>query len=550
MKKPLALLIAMVLLLAQGALAAVSPEGTFPIVSEPITLRVMVPNQSNVEDITTNDFTLYYEQLTGIHIEWIVVPEESRLEKVNISLSSGDLPDVYLACSITQTQQLVYGAQGAFVALNPYIEKYGSLFQEIMKRVPNCKEVLTMSDGNIYALPRIEQCPHCEGSNKMWVNRVWLETLGLNPPTTINEFYDMLVAFKTGDPNGNGIADEIPLLTYEGGWNSTPISGYLTNPFVYTATPGYLDNGNIVIPYLQEGWKEAMVWLNKLYKEGLYYDQSLVLNLDQAVQVAKSGADGVYVVGAFPNGVPSSVPGPSLSEWVDYVCIPALAGPAGQYATWGAYSSIDPTAFVMTSVCEYPDAAFRWGVEPYENDLTYRKSFGVEGINWGRVVPGQDGVPEDAVDIRTGTPAQVEVCSPRYDGIVWSDRQNFCWRHVGVRCDTGAFIENRYAQYIVGDYDTDMEYRLAYDTRDTMQPYYPPIDMIVPPLVYTEEQAMELANIEVVVTAYRDEMAARFITGDVDVEQEWDSYLTEMDAKGATRLRELYQAAYDAKYRQ
>ena len=195
--------------------------GRFPIVEERIQLSVTVPTASNVEDITTNEFTKYYEDLTNIAIKWNVIPEESLSEKINISLSSGDLPDIYLNCNISQTQQQVYGSQGAFVALNDYIDAYDGVFKEVLERVPNLRDIITMSDGNIYALPHIEKCNHCEVSNKMYVNKEWLDVLGLEIPKTVDEFADMLRKFKSDDPNQNGEADEIPLLAYDGGWNST-----------------------------------------------------------------------------------------------------------------------------------------------------------------------------------------------------------------------------------------------------------------------------------------------------------------------------------------
>ena len=51
------------------------------------------------------------------------------------------------------------------------------------------------------------------------------------------------------------------------------------------------------------------------------------------------------------------------------------------------YSQITPTAFVITSACENPAAAFRWGMEQYNKDINYRKTFGVEGENWKYVTP-------------------------------------------------------------------------------------------------------------------------------------------------------------------
>lgn len=523
----------------------VSPEGTFPIVEEPITLTVMFPSQTAIPDIAENSFTKEYEELTGIHIEWQEVPSDSLADRVNISLSSGDMPDIYLSCGVSLSQQQAYGPQGAFVPLNDYIEQYGEVFQKIEENVPGVADTLTMGDGNIYALPYIEKCVHCEGSSKLWVNQKWLDALNMEPPTTVDEFEDMLRRFKEEDPNGNGEADEIPLLTYEGGWHSNAMSGWLTNPFVYTSPDNnyvYLDDDEIKLSYMQDGWKEAMSWLNKLYEEGLYYDQSLVINYDQARQLC--AADGTTEdVGCFTGGTPD-LPGADVSQWGPYVALAPIEGPNGRVATWMPYSQITPTAFVITSACENPAAAFRWGVEQYNKDINYRKTFGVEGENWKYVTPGEDDVPADAADFNTGDPAEI---APFIDGVAWGDEQDYCWRGLGLRCDTGDYKDLRYAQVQSGDYDTNMEHRLSVDTQEQMEPYYPDMEICVPTLVYTEEQSATLANTESVVISYVEEMAAAFITGTSDPEADWDAYLNELSVKGVDQLLEIYQAGYDAR---
>lgn len=523
----------------------VSPEGTFPIVEEPITLTVMFPSQTAIPDIAENSFTKEYEELTGIHIEWQEVPSDSLADRVNISLSSGDMPDIYLSCGVSLSQQQAYGPQGAFVPLNDYIEQYGEVFQKIEENVPGVADTLTMGDGNIYALPYIEKCVHCEGSSKLWINTKWLDALDMEPPTTVDEFEDMLRRFKEEDPNGNGEADEIPLLTYEGGWHSNAMSGWLTNPFVYTSPDNnyvYLDGDEIKLSYMQDGWKEAMIWLNKLYEEGLYYDQSLVINYDQARQLC--AADGTTEdVGCFTGGTPD-LPGADVSQWGPYVALAPIEGPNGRVATWMPYSQITPTAFVITSACENPAAAFRWGMEQYNKDINYRKTFGVEGENWKYVTPGEDDVPADATDFNTGDPAEI---APFIDGVGWGDEQDYCWRGLGLRCDTGDYKDLRYAQVQSGDYDTNMEHRLSVDTQEQMEPYYPDMEICVPTLVYTEEQSATLANTESVVISYVEEMAAAFITGTSDPEADWDAYLNELSVKGVDQLLEIYQAGYDAR---
>lgn len=525
----------------------VSPEGTFPIVEEPITLTVMFPSQTAIPDIAENSFTKEYEELTGIHIEWQEVPSDSLADRVNISLSSGDMPDIYLSCGVSLSQQQAYGPQGAFVPLNDYIEQYGEVFQKIEENVPGVADTLTMGDGNIYALPYIEKCVHCEGSSKLWINTKWLDALDMEPPTTVDEFEDMLRRFKEEDPNGNGEADEIPLLTYEGGWHSNAMSGWLTNPFVYTTPDNdfmYVEDGKIQLSYMQDGWRDAMTWLHQLYEEGLFYDQSLVINQDQARQLC--AADGETAnVGCFPSGTPNTVPGDDASQWGDYIALSPIEGPAGRLATWQPYSSIVPTDFVITSACENPAAAFRWGVEQYDRDIGMRKRYGIEGENWRWITPGEDGIAADAVDVNSGEPAEVETF---IDGVGWSDEQNFCWRDIpGLKCDTPDVPELRYNKLNTGDYETNFEIRIVEDTINYMQDYYPDIDMCVMPLIYNEEQAATLANTETVVQSYVDEMAAAFITGTSDPEADWDAYLNELSVKGVDQLLEIYQAGYDAR---
>lgn len=528
--------------------SGVSEEGQFPIVKDRIELTVMVPSSTSIQDITTNDFTQWYEDKTNIKINWIVVPAESLTDKVNISLSSGDMPDIYLDCNITQTQQSVYGSQGAFLPLNDYIEKYGAVYKDIASQINGLNEVMTMSDGKIYALPYVEKCVHCENSSKMWVNKRWLDNLNMEIPTTVEEFENMLIAFKEQDPNGNGIADEIPMLSFEGGWHSDALSGWLSNPFVYTSPDDnyvYLNEGKIELAYMQDGWKDAMKWLNSLYKAGLYYDQSLIMNNDQARQVA-TAEDGTALVGCFPNGVPSAVPGDAAEQWQDYIAISPIEGEAGRYATYAPYNQINPTKFVITSACKYPEAAFRWGVEQYNKDIWFMKAFGQEGTGWVRITPGEGDIPADAVDLNTGAPSEVATFA---DGIGWGEEQNYCWRGIGLRCDTPDAPSYRYNQYQIGDYESNMEYRLAFDTRDNMNPYNPDINMCLPLLVYDEVQATEMANSQSVILSYVKETAARFITGDLDAEADWDAYLKELEVKGVKNLKDIYQAAYDAKYK-
>ena len=82
-------------------------------------------------------------------------------------------------------------------------------YQHALEVYPAFRQMTTFPDGTIRSLAKIQPCRPMT-RNQPIINKVWLDKLGLAIPTTIQELKDVLIAFKTQDPNGNGIADEIP----------------------------------------------------------------------------------------------------------------------------------------------------------------------------------------------------------------------------------------------------------------------------------------------------------------------------------------------------
>ena len=192
MKKKLAFLLClvMVLSLAGSALAAqATPNGEFPITNEKVTLRVFAPSIPTIIDLATNEFTVWYEERTGVRIEWITAPQESASDVLNMMLAGNDLPDIILGVQVSPATEELYGtAEKMFLPLNDLIDKYAPNFKAILDARPEVKAQITALDGNIYALPSIQDCYHCSYSQKMWVNHHWLEKLGIKAPTTTDEF--------------------------------------------------------------------------------------------------------------------------------------------------------------------------------------------------------------------------------------------------------------------------------------------------------------------------------------------------------------------------
>ena len=96
MKKLTILLLALLLALTVNASAlTVSDVNVFPIVDEPYELTIWMSPGATIEDMETNTTTLWYEEKTGVHVNWIQVPASEVTTKFNLSISSGEYPDIY-----------------------------------------------------------------------------------------------------------------------------------------------------------------------------------------------------------------------------------------------------------------------------------------------------------------------------------------------------------------------------------------------------------------------------------------------------------------------
>lgn len=516
-----------------GASDVVTPAGEFPIVKEKTTLKVLVRGNPLVENFATNEFTKWYEEKTNVHIEWEVVPEQSMQEKLNLVLASQDYPDVVLGMGVSPAQQMIYGEQGVFVPLNEMIEKYGVETKKVFAENPYIKDTITAPNGNIYDLPEINDCYHCSMSQKLWIYEPWLKKLNLSMPTTTEELYQVLKAFKEKDPNGNGKADEIPLSGSPKSWRSA-VDAFLMNSFVYNSIFNkdnkhmFIKDGKIDVAYNKPEWKDGLTYLHKLYAEGLLSAESFTQDENQLKQIGEdpSGVRLGAVAGGF-QGIWTEIGGKS-NRWLEYKAVQPLKGPNGvQYAAYDPFG-FTPGSFIITKAAKNPEVAFRWADGLYSEEATLRANYGRPDVEWRYAKEGELGI--------NGKPAKWQQL------VNFGNVQNVAWMQTGP-----SYRSNEFRLSNVRASDTDLEVILYDQTKKNYEPYLPSKDIVVPPLFFTNEQASEVADLAKTINDYVDEMLSRFVIGDADIEKEWDSYVSTLDNMNLTRYLEIYQTALDAK---
>ena len=253
------------------------------------------------------------EDKMNINIDWQVYYNSDWSEQKSLLLASGDLPDAFLG-SICLTQADMAQNKSAFLDLTDLIEKDMPNLKAAFEADPELKAVCTSRDGRIYSLPKKLPLRPKVCGDVMCINQEWLDALNLETPSNVEELTEVLRAFKTGDPNGNGQADEIPLeMGLDIGFNGIrymlPLFG--ASP----ATPDkwiYIDDDKKVqFLATQDGFRDCMEWLHMLYEEGLVDPEIVSQDFNTVETKLKEGNVGFFTAWrllamAYDDGVASN----------------------------------------------------------------------------------------------------------------------------------------------------------------------------------------------------------------------------------------------------
>jgi len=187
-----------------------------------------------------------------------------------------------------------------------------------------------------------------------------LENLNLEMPQTTDELYDVLVAFRDLDPNGNGIQDEIPISGAINTWSGEP-QYFLLNSFVYTDPTYYLYNneGKMEFVATSDAFKDGLAYIRKLYSEGLIDPAAFTQDLGGLQQLG--AADPVVLGSAFCGHLGMAINTENLEVSKQYTHVVNPEGPAGvRFATTSdsrGYSN--SVVWAITDNCKYPEIAIR-----------------------------------------------------------------------------------------------------------------------------------------------------------------------------------------------
>ncbi|MDR0670430.1 MAG: extracellular solute-binding protein [Treponema sp.] len=463
------------------------------------------------------------EKRTGVEIEFEVTAAADFNSVMSVRMAAGvNLPDI---ARLPAGNPLQYAVNGLIIPLNDLIGQYGPNITALFENRSDVRKTLTAPDGKIYVVAAVVDARSNVNFPSFSIRKDWLAKLGISEPDTIADWYTMLKAFKTGDPNGNGKADEIPLME-EGRIGSSANANVSANGLFRFATAWglhlYMSDGwytvgdKVVYDWLDPRLRDFLAEMHKWYAEGLIDPEFSTQNNEQYTAKAIgniAGADTSTMSMMFPQWnqrMQASYPG-TRWETVD----PPM-GPNGDRFLIRE-TPIENVYFGITRDCKDPVTALKWLDYMYASPegQILMCNFGIEGDTY-TMIDGKPTFGDTVLKYERGSGLAMEIRgmnTPSFPRILMSE-----------------MIEQRFMIY-------PDEVAAA---KKASQYYIPPF----PVIMATDEENTEYVSIMTDIDTLRNEYIFDFITGRKNISQ-FDSYVNQVKAMGIDRAVAIKQAQYN-----
>ena len=510
-------------------------ELEFPL-KETTTLTGMTSYPANTES-NPNNRTIFkrLQEKTNVEIEWTAIQSDQWGDKITLNMSNPDtLTDFIFTAGFGDSDLLKYADQGIIIPLEEYIDAYMPNLSAVFEKYPEYRTMCTDSEGHIWALPWIEQLGSEKTAiqtvgNMSFINKKWLDFLGLEVPTTVDEFEQVLIAFRDhaselqAEFNIDGSIIPMACIVNDGDQDpSILINGF--GEGYGDADKGrhiaVTDDLEVICSATQEGYKKGIEWLHSLYAEGLIDPEAFTQEWSTYVSKGKSGRYGVCFSWDVAN----------IDNLQDWVPLPALTADTRNITPQnGSFTSgFDRGRCVVTAVAENPALVCAWLDQMYD-------PFQSPQNNWGTY--GED----DEFDIfelgENENGEEMLKHAPLGDASPVEVREAEC---VGGPL---AILDEYYGVYVTCP--DDAQYRL-----DWIKDYYTP-DMntkyVYPNVFMSQEDTEELSNLQADITKTINAKKSDWIMNGF-TDADWDKYLKDLDAYGLQDYLDIFQKYLDSYY--
>lgn len=410
--------------------------------------------------------------------------------------------------------------------------------KKIFEEHPDIARDMSDGDGRILYLEQINPLATdkdriCLTTTGVVMRKDWLDAVGMDVPTNMKEWYDVLVAFKTMDPNGNNKQDEIPFEAYSSGIQMFEAAyGMLSKQYIDP------DTGKVEFGPRTQKYKEYLTEMNKWFTEDLmfhvYGDDGKSTNISDGDSNVTGGIAGSwkglsnndtkFAAEMRKNGQPDA----------ELVAVPWPATTSGTVYSQRGVSRLQKNTVIVTTNCAKDQKKLDAVAAVFNYMLSEEGSllltWGEEGVTFttdekgNRILTEQGNAP---VSEETGA----SLGFPNYKG---SSKPQL-YKMYGNQAD---------CLVCYGNFDVQTATRDAWYIESATTWADANFDLIYPDsIILTKEQKDRLGDSQL--DDYIAAMTRKFIIGEEPLSN-FDTYLAELERMGVSERVKVYQEAYDA----
>lgn len=565
MKKLVSLLLCLAMLLSLTSAFAevnhpdyINYDSCLPIIKEgsegeKITLKVAIAQDAvggKWDDLWIKKFI---EKYWNVNLEVEQIPAAGLTERVSLLFASGELPDLMINLGLTTSNIYMYGQEESqLLKLDEYMDE--TLTPNILRRFeehPDARSASTTPDGHIYTLPKLGESDDGTTLNRICINKAWLDACGLEEPKTLEDFLNVLRAFKEKDPGNVGTENVIPL---GGGYevDSQNPGWYILNALGfnigsesvdiyqnYGVRPALLD-GEALLPAGHPLFKDYLETMKTMFNEGLLSRNFFLL-------------DSTEITGEMLNGYIGVAPAKrvdtyGITDWKAWESLGALTSETNSEAQWFKPVSTEIVGnFAVSAKTQYPELCLHIADYYFSDEAR---------IAWIGPADGS----EEAMGYlgRTKVSTAESVASKPFDSSRFPKGIDNNWSYA-VGCLT---FHPKFGA--IDMFDSILYYHKVYhDGEDAdpsvLNPEFPDhyfrlsgleklsdvLETGFPLFFYLDaDDTYRLTELSTIIDPYVKEQAARFINGDRSLD-EFDAYLSELDAMGFQEYQAIYQKVWE-----
>ncbi|MDG4764140.1 extracellular solute-binding protein [Solwaraspora sp. WMMD406] len=463
---------------------------------------------------------LFWDELTertNVSLETVEVPLSDYEQKRGLLIGAGDAP--FIIPKTYPGQESAYVSSGAILPVSDYVDLMPHFQDKVAKwNLQGDLDSLRQQDGKYYLLPGLHEDVWTDYT--IAVRTDILAELGLEEPTTWDEFREMLRAMKAAYPDVYPMSDRWSIPTPLGALQNIigPSYGYDTmGGWGYQNASFNREAQEFVFTGTMPEYKEMVEFLHSLVEEGLFDPESVTQDDDTAIQKLATGKS--FVISTNAQTLVNDYR-PALAQNNPNATIAKITRPDSPVGSVKAGSRLENGIMISSEARESENFVammqfidWLW----YSDEGQEFAKWGVEGVTHTKDADGKWILDAD-----------IDFIGLNPDGSKHLQKDFGFSNGVFAYGGTTELLQSTFSE-------EELRFQEAMGQKETLP--------VSPPRPFTEEEREQATLWETPLKDYVQQQTLQFILGQRDL-SEWDAYVAEVEGKNAQQFIDLVNGAY------